>query len=209
MSCKDWYKAILERNITTQIVTSGAREPLLSRSERKHMEVDWKRTWETINVKGISGIRTTFLLRCLYDILPVKSRLNRLSLADSPFCDLCTHKVCEDLPHALLGCEYNAFANDWIIAVLIDLDPGLAEAELSSDNIVKLNLKIEDDRKFPVVWFLSLVLDLVWQARQARKPVSVTRMKALIGAEVSIMKETNLKNFANLIEPAINFSVSL
>ena len=155
----------------------------------------------------MSGVRTTFLLRCIYDIIPVKTRLHRLGLSASPLCELCVDQVVEDLPHALLGCAYNGFVNDWIIAVLIDLDPSLVDSELSSDNIVRLNLGIKDDRKFPVAWFLSLVFDLVWQARQTRKPVSLTRIKALIGAEVRTMRKTTFKRAATIIEKAINFSM--
>ena len=209
MSSKDWYNLILERNISMEIDSGGIRIPKLSRAESLHRDVDWKRTWEMVNIRGMNAERTTFLLKCLYDIVPTKSRLHRLNLTNSPVCDLCEHGIIKDLPHALLGCGYNGFANDWIIAVLIDLDSSLAEAELSSSNIVRLNLEIEDDKKFPVVWFLSLVLDLVLQARQTRKPVSITKIKAMIGAQVSTMMKTNLKESALMIDSAIKLSVPI
>ena len=159
-------------------------------------------------MKGMSGERTSFLMQCLYDILPVESRLNKLKVANNANCELCIHGIEEDLPHALLGCEYNGFVNDWIVAVLIDIDPCLAEDNLIAENIARLNIEIDDELMFPVVWFLSHVFEMTWNERKLRKPVSVTRIKACIGAEVNILEKTKYNRHAHVIERALNFHFS-
>ena len=209
LSSKDWYELILEKNVTSKVNDSGVREKILTRMEIKHPGVDWERSWETLNLKGLCATKITFLLKSWYNILPTKVRLHRLGLANSPLCELCLLGDVEDLEHALLGCTYNSFVNDWVIAVIIDIDPSLVEAELSSENIITLNIEIKDDRRFAVAWFLTTVLNIVWQTRQSRKPVSVTKIRAYIGAEVTIMGKTNstMRNTAKTIEAAINFTV--
>ena len=208
MSTKQWYKVLLEENLTTEIKEeTGMREPSLSRVERKSPEVDWGRTWGYLNTKGLGGEKMSFLLRMLYDILPVNSRLFRMNLSQSPLCDLCTCGTVQDLPHALLECQFNSFVNDWIVAVLINIDPGLIDAELTATKISTLNFPIDHESKFPILWFLAVSLSLIWEGRKIRKPMSVEKLQALIGAEVEILKQTKYRKSADKIDIATNFSI--
>ena len=91
--------------------------------------------------------------------------------------------------------------------MLIDIDPGLLESELTPSNILTLNFKPESDKKFAVIWFLSTALHFVWQARQSRKQISLIYIRDQIRAEITILRETKHKNDASKLESALNLSL--
>ena len=130
-----------------------------------------------------------------------------MNLSESPLCELCPHGIEEDLQHAMLDCDHNAVVNDWIIAVLIDIDPGVIDSDLTALNILTLNLDIEADKKLAVICFLSLALKEVWETRQKRRQMSLFKIKAQIQAEVAIMKRSKHEQSADIIELATNFSL--
>ena len=103
-------------------------------------------------------------------------------------------------------CSYNNIVNDWILGVLIDIDPGLINDDLSSVNTIMMNFKAEDELLFPLVWFLSSVFMLVWKARTTRKPVRLERIKGELEADIAIMRKTKRMNEAYILDSAINLS---
>ena len=143
----------------------------LSRVERLLLTVDWERTWNLVNIRGINGEQRSFLMKVIYNILPSNARLFRMNQSLSPNCDLCLHGPFQDLAHSMLECDFNGMINDWVTAVLLDIDPGLLNSVLSSINIVTLNLQTDGDMhvKLAVVWFLSKAMQLLWQAFNLHK----------------------------------------
>ena len=149
-----------------------------------------------MKMKGLNGDQTSFMIKMFYNILPTRERLYRMSLAESPFCDLCTAGVVGDLSHSFLKCDNNGVVNDWLLAVLLDIDPGLINADISSKNIISFNLQLDTETLLPVFWLLTTAFSLIWKARVAKKVVSLHRMKATIEAELIVWKRTNLRNIA-------------
>ena len=68
MSTSDWYKVLLEKNVTTEVNEDGIRKSKPTRVESKSPEVNWERTWDLANTRGISSLKTSFLLKLLYNI---------------------------------------------------------------------------------------------------------------------------------------------
>ena len=169
-------------------------------------EVDWTRTWEMMNSRGLDAEKTTFLFKLLHNILPLNSRLHRMNILESPFCSHCPHNIGEDSCHAFLACDYNGYANDWIITALIDIDDSLAHEELTPSNIATLNFNVAPETRLSVVWFLASVFPLIWEARKLRKPVSVFKMSRTIAADIAILRNTKHQKAANKIELALHFS---
>ena len=128
-------------------------------------------------------------------------------MSESPHCALCSHGLTEDPEHALLLCDHNSVVNDWILAILINLDPTLVDYDLISTNIVRFNLVTESDKRLPVIFFLSSAFQIIWQKRQARKAIVLQEIIALIEAEVSILKMTKHTQAATIIESALKFSL--
>ena len=175
--------------------------------ERLYPSGDWERTWNYLSTRGLSGEQRSFLFKFLHNILPTKKRLFRMKLAESPDCELCEHGLEGDLQHSLLSCDHNNVVNDWLIGVLIDLDPGLVDCELSARNILTLDFQINDCKKLAVLFFLTLVFEFIWKKRQAKKSISLMEVHAMILADVSILKQTRFINEAKTIESALNFDI--
>ena len=111
-----------------------------------------------------------------------------MHIANTPTSDLCDSGVSGDLTHDLVECDFNGTFNDWILGVLINIDPSLLNCELSGVNIVGFNLPMDEDTALPVTWFLTTVFSLVWKANCARKPISFSKMKAAIEGDISILR---------------------
>ena len=91
------------------------------------------------------------------------------------------------------------------MGVLIDLDPGLLNVNLSGSNLVTFNLRLDRESQLPVLWFLTTVFSLIWKARSSRKQINYRKTKLTIEGEILIMKKTQYNKVAELIESAINF----
>ena len=169
---------------------TGELSPKLSQLEISSPEVEWGRTWGFLKQKGLGGELTSFLFKFLHNLFPTNGRLSRMNLTPSPACDLCTLGVFQDLPHSLLECSYNGVFNDWILAVLLNLDQGLIYSDLSSANIATFNLEIDPEMKLAVTWFLVTAFKHVWQIRQKRKQIRLHTIKSLIEAETNLLRKT-------------------
>ena len=119
------------------------------------------------------------LLKVFYDILPTKQRLHRLNAAISPTCDLCTDNCEGNIEHSLLECRFNQ-VNDWILGVVIDIDPNLIYEDFSSTNLLTLNLPLKPETRLVTTWVLSTVLVAVWRNKQSRKPEKLMSATATI-----------------------------
>ena len=159
-----------------------------SRIERLYPEVDWGRSWEYMNMRGLGSEKMTFIFRMLHNLLPVNIRLFRMNLSATPTCQLCKHGHVEDIPHAVLECTFNSAINDWIVAVLYDIDTSLLDHPVTSLNLSTFNLPISHDGKFPVIWFIAAVLMIVWKSRCEKKPITIPKLRSLLLAELELMK---------------------
>ena len=132
-----------------------------------------------------------------------------MNMSPTPYCDLCSHGIIQDLPHCMLQCDFNGIINDWVPAVLLDIDPSLIDSDLSSDNIVRLNIKTEQEThlQITVLWFLSKTLEIIWQTRKTRKQIPLLKFIAILEAEIELLMKTKYKKSANIIHSAINFDV--
>ena len=160
LTSSDWYKIKVELNVTTEEDGDAARTKIKTRVERANLDVDWERSWRLMETRGLCGDQKSFPFEILHNILPTNSRLFHMNQAISPDCNLCDGNVFGDLKHELLECSFNGILNDWIPAVLMDIDMSLINAELTNNNILTLNLEIEPEKKLAVVWFLTTALKL-------------------------------------------------
>ena len=139
-------------------------------------------------------------------MLPAKTKLFRLNLSSTPLCEMCSHNVNEDITHAVLECDFNSNVNDWILAVLIDIDPDILNSDLTSINIVTLNLEVQHEKKLAFLIFLVTAFKLIWNLRKQKKPIILTQLKSLTEAELTILMKTKFSLTAKMIETALNFN---
>ena len=136
----------------------------------------------------------------LHNILPTKARLFRLQQTVSPVCSQCTSGDSEDCAHALLSCSFNTEeVNNWIRQVVSKAAPNHC-----LQDIVTLNLELEQTAVFPLVWFLSNTLSIVWQLRSCKKNISLHTIRASLEARINILRKSRLACRCEEISDLIN-----
>ena len=171
-----------------QTQENNAREFIPIRCELRYPVVNWDRSWSYTLTPGLDSEQKTFLFKMLHNILPTKARLFRLQQSVSPVCSQCTSGDSEDCAHALLSCSFNTEeVNNWIRQVVNKAAPNHC-----LQDIVTLNLELEQTAVFPLVWFLSNTLSIVWQLRSCKKNISLHTIRASLEARINILRKSRL-----------------
>ena len=63
MTFKDWYRTLVEKNVTIIEVELGDYQFLPSRAELSSLETDWEITWRRVRLPGLGSQLTSFLWR--------------------------------------------------------------------------------------------------------------------------------------------------
>ena len=120
------------------------------------------------------------------------TRLLRMRVNVTSVCTKCDRGVEEDLAHAMLRCDFNGELNYWILALSRRVVPSIR-----IEDILILNLGLPNlDEAFPLVWLLSVLLELVWKARLSRNAVLKTRVRADLEARINLLRKTRFGDFA-------------
>ena len=198
MTSGQWYKVLLENNITMQEDENGRRSLKPCRAELHHPDVDWEQSWQLASLKALTSEDQTFLWKMLHDILPTQSRLHKMGMknAPTPYCTICSTSEPDLLPHALVTCPSNSEVSEWLLQVIHQHVPGLLPQQL-----VLLDLGIlEDSIMFPIVWLISNVLSLIWQTRKEKKKPSLFKIRSVLEARLSILRKTRLLNHCTMLD---------
>ena len=151
MSLGQWYKVLLEDNVTTEVDEHGFRFDKLCKIERENPDIDWKRTWSLACIKGLESCNYTFLWKMIHNILPTQERLHKiLPSIPSPVCTLCESNTICNLVHALFTCSYNHDVGHWLLQMIRSKAP-----EISPQQVTLLDLNLEDKLHLPIVWLIA------------------------------------------------------
>ena len=103
---------MLEKLVTHHKVSSRS-VPVPMKIEINLPKINWKRSWEMLNCKGLPPTETSFLWRMIHNLLPVPTRLHRMKMANAitNLCTLCDDNSVGDLKHCLLTCAFNREAS--------------------------------------------------------------------------------------------------
>ena len=183
MSTKEWYRVILEKNVTVR-EDRPALQPTLSpvKCEVNNPMVEWDRTWQFAQLKGLNSEQKTFIFKVLHNILPTSSRLFRLNEKASPICTMCTSGSIEDCMHALLEYSHNNIVNSFILEIFQKCLP-----RCKIEDIITLNLNLDKSKMFPLVWLLSHLLIMVWKLMSSKKAVNLFIIRADLKAKINIL----------------------
>ena len=87
MSVKEWYRFLVERNVTMREVDEeGRRELIPCKIEERNPDFPWSESYRLCRVKGLSPENKSFLFKLLHTLLPSKERLHHLTPTISPLC---------------------------------------------------------------------------------------------------------------------------
>ena len=87
MTIKEWYRYLLEKNVTRREVDQEGRTEIIPcKVEERNPEVFWSESYRISRLKGLSPDSKSFLFRMIHSLLPSKERLHHLTPNWSPLC---------------------------------------------------------------------------------------------------------------------------
>ena len=198
MAEKQWYRFLMEEKITMEQGVGENRQLIPSRVEVKFPEYDWKIIWPRIRLRGLSPELSTFLFKVLHDLLPTQERIARTSASEDGMCKLCLVQT-DDLAHSLVSCPANQGVGEAVLHCLPDhVKDGVQDHE-----VLRLHLHLDDDLELPIVWFLAVAWNSIWESRKVRKRPELYKIRADLEAKVSLLRETRFKEAAEMITSLI------
>ena len=70
MTTAQWYRYMVEQELTMQEMDNNSREYIKSRAELSCTSNDWEQTWTRSRLKGLGSAATSFLWKLLHQLLP-------------------------------------------------------------------------------------------------------------------------------------------
>ena len=197
MTSGQWYRVLMEDNITHQVVNS-VMVKIPCRTELRSPEVEWERSWVLASTPGLPSKLMSFLWQMNHNILPCPTRLFRLKMPNirSDLCTLCNLQVPGNLSHCLLACPYNDGAGQFLLDKL-----SIHISNLSPEQVVHLDLDV-GQHQVPLVFLTALVLSEIWKCRKEKKSCHLRTIRASLEASINILRKSRLK-------PAAEFLVDL
>ena len=183
MSINQWYKYLLEQNVTMSEDDQGRRQLLRSRIEHLEPGVDWGESYRLARQKGLSPEQKSFLFKMIHQLLPVKERVHRIMPSKSPLCSQCSLATWETMHHAFYECQANSAAAVKMLNCARVYAPALTE-----EGSLRLEVIAEDPFALPTITLISTGLQLIWKNRQKSCNTSVANMKAEMEARGGLLR---------------------
>ena len=114
-------------------------------------------------------------------------------------CKLCPDQIQEDLVHSLISCPANQGVGE---AVLLCL-PNHVQEGVHHLGVLQLHLHLDDVHELPVVWFLAVAWNSIWEGRKVGRRPELYRVRADLEAKVSLLRETSHSDAAEMITSLI------
>ena len=195
MSTAQWYRLLVEQEITMVEQENGQMELIKSRAELASPTTDWETSWRRARLKGIGSDGTSFLWKMLHNLLPTEARLSRILPNSSEQCKLCPAPATADLTHCLFACVSTREAGNWLLSLVRQHDP-----TATAQKLVRLEFNSEESFEMPIVWILAHTLLYLWGVRANGKSVSLVITRATMESKISILRETSFRNEHSLIK---------
>ena len=106
----------------------------------------------------------------------------------------CHNHLSEDQLHALFYCTYNNNTSTALINSISTILPNITTRQL-----LLLDLELDDEKQFPVVWMVGSFLELVWSSRIEKRQVRLYIIRADLEARASLLRETRHSTHLEMI----------
>ena len=196
MSEKQWYRYLLEENVTMFMEEPEVLRKLIPcRVETKFPQINWDCSWRRARLRGLGPELSSFLFKLLHNLLPTQARLARTGAIFSGACKLCQSGAEESALHALIQCPANQGAGLAIVQGL----PTPPQDDDHLQEVLLLQLDLEDSLELPVVWYLATAWFSIWESRKVGKLPELYKVRADMEAQVNLLRETRFIEAAETI----------
>ena len=172
MTISQWYRVLIEDQVTMVQENDNPREFIMSRSELISSSTDWSTSYRRARLKGLGSEIVTFLWKLLHQLLPTEERLARCSQAVTASCKICPQSVA-----------------NWLLSILQQYDPAV-----TSSKLLRLEFECEDSVEWPLVWLSANTLNYMWNVRLKGKKVYLYDTRATLESKICLLRETRFKN---------------
>ena len=189
MSLADWYRVLVEQNITMVEPDDGPREYIKCRAESASPSTDWETSWRRARMKGLGSEATSFLWKLLHRILPTEERLARILPNSSENCKLCPRPTTANLQHCFFQCVSTREVGSLLLNMVRQHDPSI-----TADKLLRLEFESEASVEMPLVWISAQTMLYMWGIRAGGKTVNRIITRAILESKISLLRETRYAN---------------
>ena len=195
LGIKEWYRLLLERNVTRIVVDQEDRSELVPcKVEEKNPEVRWPEVYRLSRLRGLSPENKSFLFKIIHLLLPSKERINHITPNTSPLC-WCNSGDTESYHHLFFSCEYNRESGQALLQCIRSYDRGLTETK-----VLRLELETEEPFMLASVSLLATGLQFIWDNRKSKIRTPLYSMRAELEAAISIRRRSRLQKLRETAE---------
>lgn len=199
MTTAQWYRVLVEDNITMQEKEDKTRDFIPSRAELASTNTDWPNTWRRARLKGLGTQASTFLWKLLHRILPSEDRLSRILPNNTSYCKICPTAVHADLVHCFFQCISTRVVGGLLLSAVKSHDPVATPSRL-----LRLEFETEDSMEMPLVWLISQTLLYMWGVRADGKIVDQFQTRATLESRIALLRETRFVNETTLVKVLVD-----
>ena len=189
MTTSQWYRVILEDEVTMYEPEDSPREYNLTKAELASPNTDWVTSWARARLRGLGTEGTSFLWKMLHQLLPTEERLARCKLNTTANCKLCPLPVTADQTHCLLDCVSTKEMGDWLLSLI-----RLHDQNVTPEGLLRLEFQCDDSMEMPLVWITAQTLLQLWGVRAKGKKVDKYATRATLENKITLLRETRYQN---------------
>ena len=203
MTIKEWYKYLLEENMTMREVHGdGRRELVPCRVEVNSPTVFWSESYRLLRLKGMSPDQKSLLFKIIHELLPSRERVSRIIATTNPVCMLCQENQPENYLHCFFTCRKNRESGEALLRCARTYAP-----TLTPSGMLQLEVVGDDPFLLPTLILIASGLELIWMNRVEKKATSIWTMRAELEARISLLRKTRKKKLieaGNIMENMIS-----
>ena len=189
MTTAQWYRVLLEKEVTMEESEDGTMEFIRSRSELASPSTEWEVSWKRARMKGMGSDATSFLWKLLHRLLPTEERVARILPNSSANCRQCPNPTQATLEHCFFDCVCSGVVGQSLLGAVRQHDPSVSQAGL-----LRLEFESEEAMEYPIVWVTAQTLLYIWGERLAGRVGDLIVTRTLLEARVNLLRETRFSN---------------
>ena len=187
MSVREWYRLILEKNVTRREVDQDGRTEMIPcRVEERNPEVAWEESYRLSRLPGLSPDSKSFLFKLIHTLLPSNERLHHLNQQPSPLCG-CNAGVVETYQHLFFNCELIREPGQSLLQCIRSY-----ARDIDEEKAIRLEVNVDESFLLPAISLLSTGLQLIWDNRRLRKQTTLYTMRAELESSISIKRRSRI-----------------
>ena len=190
LSTKQWYKYLLERDVT--MIFHDDLPPTLKacRTELVSPDTDWLSVWPRVRISCLRSEIMSFIWKLVHGLLPCEGRLGEILPNMSRICrHSCEGDPVADFVNLFFTCKMSGEVGQWLLKCVRQSNPTSTPA-----NILRLDVISGGEA---LVWVIANTLFSIWNTKVVSYKVSrLFDTRATLAADLEIMKDTRYSNLA-------------